>query len=255
MELVKKTILYYRDSLLTKDLLFDPEMNAFSDLLVKESPGKEKMNEWQKKTWKKIDAFKILFLKIYSKQFNRDCADWIMYCKKDILSLEDSVMKKLQRIYGDTLPNEKIRVDLTNYATWAGAYSYKNTYMHIILDAGNKNNKKEAGIEVLFHEASHFMVDRVAASLETLVKGKKINKDLNLWHNLIFYTTAKVLDPIYKAEKRTFTPYYVSQGFEQRFPDFKLSVEAFKLYWDPYIAGKSTQKEALEKIVDYLIAH
>lgn len=255
MDLVKKTILYYRDSLIGKDLLFDPEMSGFSDILVKDNPAKEKMNAWQKQTWEKVKAFQILYLKIYSRKFNRHCADWVMHCKKDIVALEDSVMTQLQRIYGDTLPEGKIRVDLTNYATWTGAFSFNNTYAHIILDAGHKSNQYVQGVEIVFHEASHFLVDNLGATLGEVVKDKKITKNMNLWHNVIFYTTAVVLQPKYDAQKRDFVPYYVVQDFEGKMPDFKLSVEAFKLYWDAYIAGKMTQKEALEKTVDYILSH
>lgn len=255
MLLAKNTLLYYRDSIIDKDLLFDTEMGGFTDLLVKENPDKEKLNTWQKKAWEKIKAFQVLYLKIYSRPFNRQCADWIMHCKKDVEALEDSVVLQLQKIYGDTLPEGKIRVDLTNYATWAGAYSHNYHYPHIVLDAGNKNNQKEAGVEILFHETSHFLVDNLNVTIVDLAKNKTITKNINLWHNIIFYTTAVVLQPRYEKLKRTFTPYYITQGFETRFPDFKLSVEALKLYWDPYVAGKTSQQEALDKTIDYILLH
>lgn len=255
LELVKKTIVYYRDSIVSKDLLFDREMAGFSDMLVKEDPSKEKMNDWQKRTWEKVKAFQVLYLKIYSRQFNRKCANWIMHCKKDIMAMEDSVVAQLQKIFGDTLPEGKIRVDLTHYATWAGAYSYNYNYNHIVLDAGHRNNQKEAGVEVLFHETGHFLVDNMGKELEEIMKLKNMNEKFNPWHNLIFYTTAVVVKKLYEKQQRPFTPYYIQQDFEGRIPGFKKSIEAFKLYWDPYTEGKTDRRQALEKILEHLLAH
>jgi hypothetical protein len=39
---------------------------------------------------------------------------------------------------------------------------------------------------------------------------------------------------------------------EDKFPDFKASVEGCKLYWNPYIKGQTTFDDALKSIADYV---
>ena len=246
-------ILYYRDSLVTKDLLFDNSMSEFSDILSSNDKAINLKTEWQNAALIKIKAFEPYFNKLYWKAIDSTNNAWLTSNKAQIASLETTVMPELERIYQMKLPTPKIRVDLTCYATWAGAYSFKNSFEHIVFSSGHKSNQGDLATEVIFHEASHFLVDKLNEKIATLAKEKKVTQELSLWHNVIFYTTGSVLEKEHAKQNKKFTPYYVQMKFEDKFPDFKKSVEACRKYWDPYISGKINFDDAVLNMVNYVI--
>ena len=240
---------FYKDSLTTKDVLFDSLMRDLSDKLTE---GQLPKNTWQLKTLEQVKIFQPFFNKLYWKDIESDNKAWLSAAKEQLLKQEQSIVPELERIYQTKLPAGKIIVDLSCYATWAGAYSYNDRFCHIILAGSHGSNKGELATEVVFHETSHFLVDKVNEKISVLIKGKDIKKNINLWHNIIFYTTGDVLEKYYAKEGKMFFPYYVQMKFEDKFPDFKATVEACKSFWNPYITGQASLEDALKNIVNYI---
>lgn len=246
---LNEALKFYRDSLLSKDLLFDSLMRDFSDQLVKTSFDPVK---WQRNAYKNLKAFMPFFDKNYWPGIQAANKAWITTHKAHISRLETIVVPELERIYQMQLPESKVLVDLTCYATWAGAYSFNDSFCHVVFSSTNTANQGDMGVETVFHESSHFLVDKLSNALAAASRGKDVKKTINLWHNMIFYTTATVLGKQAEKEKKKFTPYYVHMRFEDKFPDFKASIEACRQYWDPYIAGTMSFEEAVTSIVAYV---
>ncbi len=244
---LNSALIFYRDSLLAKDLLFDSLMRNFSD---KVGNPDFVTTKWQTQTLAKVNVFFPYFLKLYWPAIDAENKTWIKTNKDAIIRLETSVVPELERIYQMKLPKEKVLVDLTNYATWAGAYSYNDVFCHIVFSSAHRSNQGELAPEVVFHEASHFLVDKLEQQIKVASKGKDLKQSINLWHNMIFYTTGYVLEKQYAKENKMFFPYYVQMKFEDKFPDFKASVEACKNYWNAYSDGKTTMEEAVKSIVN-----
>ncbi|MEO6303761.1 MAG: hypothetical protein ABIP51_11385 [Bacteroidia bacterium] len=245
-------MIYYRDSLVSKDLLFDNTMSEFSDYLSDEGKTKIKLKlKWQSETLEALKKFQPYFTKLYWTGIDSSNRAWLNTYKDQITKMEINVLPELEKIYQTKLPGEKIRIDLTCYATFAGAYSFKNGFEHIIYSSVNKGNQGDLAAEVVFHEASHFLVDKLSEKIFLLAKDKPVKKGMNLWHNVLFYTTGYVLEKQYKLQWKKFEPYYVQMKFEDKFPDFKISVEGCKLYWNEYLEGKTTMDASLKKLVDY----
>jgi hypothetical protein len=240
---------FYRDSLLGKDLLFDSLMRDFSDKLIQTSPV---FIKWQIAASEKINAFKPYFTKLFWPGIETENKTWLAVAKEQIMKLETTVVPELERIYEIKLPENKIVVDLTDYATWAGAYSYDDIFCHVIFSSSHYSNRGDLASEVIFHETSHFLVDKLVKEIKASVGGKDAKPSINLWHNMIFYTTGSVLEKVYGKEGKIFIPYYVQMKFEEKFPDFKTAVEACKLYWDVHMEGKSTMQESVKNIVSYV---
>jgi len=250
---LNEIMLYYRDSLTTKDLLFDDGMTGFSDYLSDEGRSKMKLKlKWQTEALEVLKKFQPYFTKLYWTGIDSTNKAWLSAYKEQITKLELTVIPELERIYQTKLPAKKIRVDLTCYATWAGAYSFNTSFEHIVYSTASKANQGDLAAEVVFHEASHFLVDKVNDKITLLLKDNKDSKKCaNLWHNIIFYTTGYVLEKQYKLQWKKFEPYYVQMKFEEKIPEFKVSVEACKLYWNDYIEGKLTFDAVLKKLVDH----
>lgn len=252
MDLVKKSVLFYRDSIIKKDLMTDLDLQAFADLLVQKDPAKEKMSPWQKKVWKKVDAFKILYLKIHSRMFNRQVADWIMYTKNDFVAIEDSVILQMQKTYTAKPFKEKIRVDLTNYAGMGPAFSYKTNFPRIILDVTQKYNLKEAGVENVFVHTAYLMADSLISDLKKIqVERKKSDPTVNP-RVIIEYSTGITLNRQYTRLSKNYIPAYAKENYADMIPFCKTTLDALERYWPAYIQGKTPQLETLEKIVAYV---
>ncbi len=249
-------MLYYRDSLTSKDLLFDNSMSEFSDYLSDDGRSKIKLKlKWQSEALEVLKKFQPYFSKLYWTGIDSTNKAWLASYKDQLIKLETGVVPELEKIYQTKMPLEKIKIDLTCYATFAGAYSFKNSFEHIIYSSASKANQGELATEVVFHEASHFLVDKINDQIFLLVKDNKdAKKCSNVWHNIMFYTTGYVLEKQYKLQWKKFEPYYVQMKFSDKFPDFKVTVEGCNLYWSQYIDGKLSLNEALKKITDNQLA-
>src|SRR5260370_31764689 len=72
--------------------------------------------------------------------------------------------ERLADIYQTRWPREKIRVDVSAYANWAGAYTTVDPLRVTISSLDSRNQGPEA-LEVLFHEASHGIAAPVHAAV------------------------------------------------------------------------------------------
>ncbi|WP_317899846.1 hypothetical protein [Aurantibacillus circumpalustris] len=249
LSILKPVLMFYRDSLISKDFLFDSLMRDFSDKLSLDIEAK---SGWQAAATARLKVFQPYFNKLYWKEIEADNKAWINAHKNELVKQELTVVPELERIYQTQLPSSKIVVDLTCYATWAGACSYKDSFAHIIFASKHGSNNGDLATEVVFHETSHFLVDEVQIKIAELTKGKDIKKTVNLWHTIIFYTTGYVFDNQFSTEAKKVVPFYVQMKFEDKFPDFKVSVEACKSYWDQYIKGQTTFDEAIKSVANFV---
>lgn len=242
-------VLYYKDSLMSKDLLFDSLMRDFSDQLIKPAFTPK---AWQINALEKVTAFLPHFNKLYWKNIDAANKAWILANKKNIERLEAIIVPALEAIYETKLPDSKVIVDLSCYATWAGAYSFSDSFCHVIFAPGHTSNKGDLGLETVFHETSHFLVDKLNKLINERVKNisPKPTFSFNLWHNMLFYTTGEIMTKQFAAEGKNYTPYYKQMKFEDKFPDFKKTVEYCKQYWDPHIAGTVSMQNAANEIAD-----
>lgn len=250
MEAVK----FYRDSVIGKDMLFDSTMRKFSVMLA---IGKsEEAIGWQVAAMKHINDIFPFYQKQAWPYIDSTNNAWVQQVKDDLLKHEEPVIARLQKIYDDTMPAEKIRVDLGVYGTWAGAYSYSQGMDHIIISSFESANQGPLGVEIVFHEGSHFLMDRVYNIAQEYFNSKNLPNDRRQpWHIVLFYTTGHVLKEAYAVQGISFIPYYKHAKFEERIPPFKVATDALALYWHPYMRGESTQQEALKKVIDHILAN
>jgi hypothetical protein len=245
---------YYRDSITKKDMLFDSTMRKFSVMLAAGKP-KDAIG-WQVEAMKHIRAIFPFYKKEIWPSIDSANKAWVLKVKSDLSQHEAFVITRLQKIYDDTMPAEKIRVDLGIYGTWAGAYSYSQGIDHIIISTFEDANQGPLGVEIVFHEGSHFLMDRVYNTAQEYFNSKNLPSDRRQpWHIVLFYTTGLVVKEAYASRGISFVPYYKHAKFEERIPPFKVATDALALYWDPYMRGEGTQQEALKKVMDHILAH
>ena len=189
---------------------------------------------------------------------------------------------RLADIYQTRWPAEKIRVDVTAVANYAGAYTTLEP-LRVTIASTDTRNQGAAAMEVLFHEASHGIATPVelAIARECRQRDKPIPRDL--WHALIFYTTGEVIKPILDAQspdapasgtspngalpggptsKTTpdpgsqssqdseYLPYAKREGLYQRGWEGYLTL--LTRYWQPYLEGRTTFDDAIAHMASAL---
>jgi hypothetical protein len=183
---------------------------------------------------------------------------------------------RLADIYQTRWPAERIRVDVTAVANYAGAYTTLEP-LRVTIASTDGRNQGSAALEVLFHEASHGIATPVelAIARECRQRDKPIPRDL--WHALIFYTTGEVIKPVMGAQVDTagngampggsttkstpeasiespqdadYTPYAMREGLYQRGWESYLAL--LTRYWQPYLEGRTTFDDAIAHMVSAL---
>lgn len=161
----------------------------------------------------------------------------------------------LAEIYQTNWPKERIRVDVTSYASSTGAYTTLDPLRVTVSSADPRNQGAEA-LEVLFHEASHGIADGVQDAIyrECRQREKPIPRDL--WHALLFYTTGEVIRPLAlnsgdsSSSPAGYVPYAVREGLYKR--GWENYLRVLTQYWQPYLDGKVTYDDAIAHMVSAL---
>ena len=180
---------------------------------------------------------------------------------------------RLADIYQTRWPEERIRVDVTAVANYAGAYTTLDP-LRVTIASTDARNQGAAALEVLFHEASHGIATPVELAIvrECRQRDKPIPRDL--WHALIFYTTGEVIKPVMDAQSEApatgampggssnkstpdagstnsqvseYTPYAKREGLYQRGWENYLAL--LTRYWQPYLEGRTTFDDAIAHMV------
>jgi hypothetical protein len=161
---------------------------------------------------------------------------------------------RLAEIYQTNWPKERIRVDVTSFASSTGAYTTLDPLRVTVSSIDPRNQGPEA-LEVLFHEASHGIADSVQDAIfrECRQRDKPIPRDL--WHALLFYTTGEVIRPLRMSSANSgsssgYIPYAVREGLYKR--GWENYLRVLTQYWQPYLDGTVTFDDAIAHMVSAL---
>jgi hypothetical protein len=173
---------------------------------------------------------------------------------------------RLAEIYQTDWPKDRIRVDVAGFATVQGAYTTLDP-LRITISSTDPRNQGPEALEVLFHQASLGISDSVQEAIvaECRQRNKPIPRDL--WHALLFYTTAKVI----RSAISTFSTQSpagpsgstsagsrvasnevpgIREGLYQR--GWQNYYFVLDQYWQPYLDGKVSFEDAIAHMVSAL---
>jgi hypothetical protein len=273
------SVAYYAANYADKDLLFNTDLMLLKNQL-EDFEDCDELSGKRKKTCDaglppKITQILETAAPIYRAHLwaDQDRANrrWIARVAPLVEEQGVGISERLADIYQTKWPREKIRVDVTAYANWAGAYTTLDPLRVTISSTDSRNQGNEA-FEVLFHEASHGIAEPVQQAIirECRQRNKAIPRDL--WHALIFYTTGEVIKPLLNDGPRqpqgkqdsgisspdpapgiardTYIPYAVREGLYER--GWKDYLELLTRFWQPYLDSKSTFDDAIARMVSAL---
>ena len=140
-----------------------------------------------------------------------------------------------------------IRVDLSAYASWAGAYTslYPDRITVSTLDPDYRDG---SALEMLFHESLHTYSDSVADALANGAAKAHVSVPRDFVHAMIFYTAGLLTQRELGAD---YVPYAFRLGIWKRgrFPEYLPLLDA---EWRPYLDGHRSFDDAIAKLVKWL---
>jgi hypothetical protein len=272
-------VAYYLANYADKDLLFNTELIQLKNQLG-EFEGCNELSGAKVKTCNAglppkltqvLESAAVVYRAHEWRDHDRANRAWIATVAPLVREKGLGLAERLSEVYQARWPKEKIRVDVTAYANWAGAYTTLDP-LRVVIASTDARNQGSAALEILFHEASHGIAEPVqlAINRECRQRDKAIPRDL--WHALLFYTTGEVIKPVIDASATSapaafqqsrgdssasgnqanpaYTPYAFRERLYQRGWDNYLDL--LKRFWQPYLDGKSSFDDAIARMVSAL---
>jgi hypothetical protein len=178
---------------------------------------------------------------------------------------EDWLATRLAQVYGGHWSAEPIRVDLTAYASWHGAYTtYVQVRMapHITISSTDPANQDGGALEILFHEASHVIASWIGPRgaegplEEALAAAYRVRRETpppDLGHVIIFYSVGELTRQCLHARSRPgYEPYADRLGLYARSLPWTVYRRALTKHWQPYLDGTIDRATALQRLVEEL---
>ena len=163
----------------------------------------------------------------------------------------DELARQHETVYREKFP-ETIRLDITAHAGRFGAYTIwlRNAKDITTMSSRDPGYQGHAALEMILHESSHTIVNprnrSLAAAIAASSKRLGIEPPPDLWHAILFGTTSELA--VRALKKRGVTNYVPSSQdlFTRVWPQYRAAIET---HWYPYLEGKGTLEEAVDKIV------
>lgn len=160
---------------------------------------------------------------------------------------ERPLKARLSDTYKTKWPETRIPTDVVFHANWAGAYTTLYP-MRITISSEDSDQSSPEGLELLFHEASHGLIERVRTAISRRARslGMLLPRK-SLWHAVLFYSTGEIVRQRFPG----YTPYAMRHSLWERvWPDH---LGALEREWKPYLDGHKDFESAINALVDDLV--
>ena len=176
-------------------------------------------------------------------EHNRSNLAWIDAVQPLLAKYGASMCKDIAAVYQTPWPTAPIRTDVAAFAGTHGAYTTIEP-THITISSTDKGYQGEAALEMLFHESSHSLDEKVRAALEKERAARGVLfKRREFSHALLFYTAGEIT--------RRYLPNYEMYGvrngiFADGWPE---SLPVLEREWKPYLDGRVDLTSAVRGLV------
>jgi hypothetical protein len=176
-------------------------------------------------------------------EHNRKNHEWIDQVTPLIARYENVLRPALSHAYNTRWPKDRMRVEMSYYTTGNAAYTSLRPTV-ITVSSWSQRNEGPAGLETIFHEAGHGLIQRVQDEIGAAEKrrARKL-RQTNLWHAVIFYTTGEVV----RRQLPALVPYAIKYGMWEN--DWPNTLPVMERDWKPFVEGNGRFKDAIDRIV------
>lgn len=248
---VKTATAFYRDSVIERSLLFNRLMGDLDRQLGELGEAESVRGQLG---WRSLEELLDEAAPIYATYWwpRHEAAN-----QAHIAALEPLVARYGEAIAADQTaalrvewPAQPIRVDIVEYANWAGAYT-RGDPIRIVISSTEGRGDELGNLETVFHEAGHGMIGRTRGPVSEAISvaftdvGKEPPRQL--WHPLLFYTVGViVLEQLAEDGVDDYVPYADRYGLYTG--AWGKAHDLLELYWPAYLAGETTLDVALDGI-------
>jgi GNAT superfamily N-acetyltransferase len=237
-------VLYYKQKMISRDLLFDNGMSEIKLALEDQEnektlkPGGQLTQELVSVIEKAAPAYRERWWKAHDAANHQ----WTEAVSVLLNKYGETLVHELSDAYKTPWPDYTIRVDVTNYASWSGAYTTIDP-TRITISAGDRANNGTAALEIVFHEASHGIAAKLMNAIaEECAKQKVMLPRRDLWHAVLFYTTGEIVRHHFPG----YIPYGYNGLWDRAWPMY---IKSFEQDWLPYVNGKVSFEAAVTTLV------
>jgi hypothetical protein len=239
-------VVYYDSALARRDVLFDSGMVAVNNRLARlDSATSLRSSGLDPSLIAVLERAAPVYRKLWWSKHDAANHEWGASMQRLLASYGDNLAAEESRAFQEPWSSGPVRVDVTAYANWAGAYTTSDP-SHITVSSEDPGNQADQGLEIVFHEVLHTMDDTLASLLRTAFRaqGKTLPRDPT--HVFIFYTAGVLTQ---RAVPRH-VPYAEKNGLWTRVADFTRALPILQRSWQPYLDGKITLAEAVKRYAD-----
>jgi hypothetical protein len=188
---------HYRKTLVRRDLLFDRELVAI-DTALSTAAGQASLRGAgvPPELTAVLESAAPIYRAHWWATHDRANRFWIAAATPLVEQLGAKMVEQMSAAYQCRWPAKPILVDVAVYANWAGAYTTGYDPVHTILSSTDARYQGLAALEMLFHEASHGVVDdgrsAIYGALEREYRARGREMPYDLIHTIIFYTAGEL---------------------------------------------------------------
>jgi hypothetical protein len=174
---------------------------------------------------------------------------WIQELQPRLARHEQRIAARLVQLYGTTWRVLPVLVDVVETVNWSGANTAwsDSGQGHVLI---SREPGGDAALEILFHEASHVLMDRAAPvrrALEEAARAADVRLPSDLWHVVLFFTTGEAVRRVLDAEAPSgYTPALYEIFGRGSWVEYR---QALEREWRPYVDGERSLGEAARSLV------
>ncbi len=247
---IMSVITYYSDSMAKKDMLFDEQLTNLKYSLEQANSVNDLKQKVSKLTIDAIEKADGFYKKYYWEEQNNNNRQFISKQIETIKAIESDIMEQSRKFYHYAFSTKKFRVDLTDYATFFAAYTTTEPYVNAVISSTDKRHQGTQGVEVIFHEISHAMIDSVFMAQQKLCTTKNKSFDHNVWHSILFYSTGTFVKNALEKVGQKHELYLYKNNLGSFNSKIKKTIDLISEHWQHYLDGKITMENALDYILE-----
>jgi len=237
-------VLFYKQKMISRDLLFDDGLSEIKIALEDQELAKTLTPSGQltPELIGLLEKAAPTYRRIWWNAHNAANQKWIEEVTPLVNKYGETLVQELSDAFKTPWPSYAIRVDVSNYGGWSGAYTTIEP-TRILISAGDRANHETAALEIVFHEASHGLSRKLMTAISEECSKQKVRLPrADLWHAVLFYMTGEIVRRHFPG----YTPYGYKGLWERAWPMYIKSLEQD---WLPYVNGKVSFDAAVAALV------
>lgn len=243
---------FYTQHIVEHDLLFSREMVRTKSALLQLDQGTgTEPDDLPMGLGNVLTAAMPVYEEHWWPEHDRLNQTWIDHVAPELERYEEEMAERLAEAYGGDWPSGRVRIDLSAYANWAGAYT-TNRPDHVTISSRRSDGADLLALETVFHEVSHSasLQRPLEEAVEEAYAAAGVEAPTGLWHALIFYTAGELTRETLQAEgQEDYEAYAERNGFYER-ESWAGYRRAFDEHWKPHLRGEIDLSSALRRIAE-----